>query len=190
MKDKKTLITLPNEHLRQPSAKVGIVTTEIKQIIDNMKQATLDWEESRDHEVGVALAAIQINVPLKIIIIRTDIEDKDNHKFDVFINAEITKKEGDIIEDYEGCLSIQDTYGKVPRYNKVKIKALDENGNPFRITAEGFLARIFQHEIDHTKGTLFIDHIKNDQSAFFKLDKDGKLLEQNYNEINKNHILW
>lgn len=190
MISKKTLIALPNEHLRQPSAKVGIVTPEIQQIISNMKQTTLEWEKTRDHEVGVALAAIQIDVPLKILIIRADIEDKDNKNFDVFINAEIIKKEGEIIEDYEGCLSIKDIYGKVPRYNKVKIKALDENGNPFRVTADGFLARIFQHEIDHTKGTLFIDHIKNDPSAFFKLDKDGKLLEQNYDEINKNHILW
>ena len=75
MISKKTLIALPNEHLRQPSAKVGIVTSEIKQIISNMKKTTLEWEKTRDHEVGVALAAIQIDVPLKILIIRADIED-------------------------------------------------------------------------------------------------------------------
>lgn len=190
MENKTKLITLPSKNLRATSSKVGLITPQIKKIIENMKQTTLNWESSRDHEVGVALAAIQIDVPLKIIIVRKDIEDKANHTFDVFINAEITKREGDIVEDYEGCLSIKDIYGKVPRYNRVKIRALDENGNPFRITVEGFLARIFQHEIDHTKGVLFIDHIKEDESAFYKLEKSGDLSELDYNEVKKNNILW
>lgn len=190
MENKTELITLPNKHLRNTSTKVGLITPQIKSIIENMKNTTLKWESSRDHEVGVALAAIQIDVPLRIIIVRRDIEDKADHTFDVFINAEITKSEGEIVEDYEGCLSIKDIYGKVPRYNRVKIKALNENGEQFRVTAEGFLARIFQHEIDHTKGILFIDHIKDDESAFYKLEKDGDLTEMDYDNVKKNNILW
>ena len=158
---KSKLITLPNEHLRQRSKKVGIITDEIKQIIENMKTTTLDWEDSRDHEVGVALAGVQIDKLLRIVIIREDIEHKDNRNFIVFITPEITKYEGAIIEDYEGCLSIKDVYGMVPRHSKVKVKALDTNGKEFRVTAEGFLARIFQHEIDHLDGILFIDKAKN-----------------------------
>ncbi len=185
------LITLPNPHLRQRSKKVGLVDGKIKQIIDNMKRATIDWEDSREHEVGVALAGVQIDHLLRIVIIREDTEHKENKNFIVFINPEITKYEGDILEDYEGCLSIKDVYGKVPRYSKVKVKALDENGKSFRVTAEGFLARIFQHEIDHTNGTVFIDHIQDKEDAFYKLQDDGKLTSLDYEkDIRNNSILW
>ncbi len=185
------LITLPNPHLRQRSKKVGLVDGKIKQIIDNMKRATIEWEDSREHEVGVALAGVQIDHLLRIVIIREDTEHKENKNFIVFINPEITKYEGDILEDYEGCLSIKDVYGKVPRYSKVKVKALDENGKSFRVTAEGFLARIFQHEIDHTNGTVFIDHIKDKEDAFYKLQDDGKLTSLDYEKnIRNNSILW
>lgn len=189
MSDK--LITLPNKHLRQRSKKVGIIGDQVKPIIVDMKQATLDWEDSREHEVGVALAGVQIDQLLRIVIIREDTEHKDNKNFVVFINPEITKYEGDIVEDYEGCLSIKDVYGKVPRHNKVRVKALDENGKPFRVTAEGFLARIFQHEIDHTNGIVFIDHIKDKENAFFRLEEDGKLKGLDYEkDIKNNRILW
>jgi peptide deformylase len=73
----------------------------------------------------------------------------------------------------------------------VKVKAFDINGNEFRVTAEGFLARVFQHEIDHTNGILFIDHIKDVPDAFFTLDKDGHLKEVDYDKNVKNSsILW
>lgn len=185
------LVTLPNDVLRQQSKKVGLITNEIKKVVEDMKKTTLDWEDSRKHEVGVALAGIQIGELLKIVIIRENFEDKENRNFTVFINPEITKKEGEIIEDYEGCLSIKDIYGKVPRYSKVKIKALNEQGQSFRVTASGFLARIFQHEIDHTKGMLFIDHIKNNPAAFYKLDSKGELEKLSYEkDIKNSSILW
>lgn len=185
------LITLPNTVLRQQSKKVGIITEEIKKIIDDMKQATLQWEDSREHEVGVALAGIQIGELLRIVIIREDFEDKKNRNFTVFINPEIAKTEGSLVEDFEGCLSIKDVYGRVPRYEKVKIKALNEHGEPFRITAQGFLARVFQHEIDHTKGTLFIDHIKDKPDAFFHLTEKGELEALDYDKkVKNNRILW
>ena len=94
-------------------------------------------------------------------------------------------------EDYEGCLSIKDIYGRVPRYEKVKVRANDINGNEFRVTAEGFLARVFQHEVDHTNGILFIDHIKDVPSAFYTLGSDGHLKEIDYEKDVKNSsILW
>ena len=171
----KDIITLPNKHLRQRSAKVGIVTDDIKQLADDMQSATLDWEDHRQHEIGVALAAIQMDKPFKVVVIRNDFEDKNNRSFSVFINPEITKYEGEVEEDYEGCLSIPDVYGKVPRHTKVRIKAIGLDGKQVRVTAEGFLARVFQHEIDHTKGIVFIDRIKDDPEAFYKLKEDGKL---------------
>lgn len=185
------LITLPNKNLRKRSKKVGLIDSSITDIIDSMKQATLDWEDSRDHEVGVALAGVQINHLIRVVIIREDTENKNNRNFIVFINPEIVKYEGEIVEDFEGCLSIKDVYGKVPRYDKVRVKALDAEGKPFRVTAEGFLARIFQHEIDHTNGKVFIDHIKDDPNAFYKLEENGELKKLDYEkDIKDNRILW
>ncbi len=156
-----------------------------------MESATLDWEASREHEVGVALAAVQLGIMYRIIVIRNDFNNKDDHSFSVFINPIITKYEGGIEEDFEGCLSIRDVYGKVPRYTKVRIKALDENGKEIRITADGFLARIFQHEIDHTNGIAFIDHIRDKQQAFYRLKPGGHLDKLDYEEeIQHSLALW
>lgn len=172
---KDRIITLPNQHLRQHSKKVGIVDSAINKIIQDMQAALLDWEHSREHEVGVALAAIQIDKPFRIVIIRNDFNNKDDDTYSVFINPVITKKEGPMEEDYEGCLSVKNIYGKIPRYSKIKIKAQGLDGKEFRLKAEGFLARTLQHEIDHTNGILFVDHIKNNPEAFFKLNQEGSL---------------
>lgn len=160
-----------------------MITPEIRRIISDMKDATVDWEDSRPHEVGVALAAVQIDQPYRIIIVRHDFEDKKDKRFEVFINPEIVKLEGEVEEDYEGCLSVTDIYGKVPRHNRARIRALDENGQLVRVKAEGFLARIFQHEIDHTNGIMFIDHIKDNKDAFYKLNDEGKLEELAYEQV-------
>jgi peptide deformylase len=188
---KDDIIVLPNPHLREKSKRVGVITDEIRQVVKEMTDATIDWDESREHEVGVALAAVQIDRLYKIVIVRDNYDDKENHDFTVFINPEITKHEGELVEDFEGCLSVTNIYGKVPRYTKVKVKALDLEGRTFRVTAVDFLARIFQHEIDHTKGVVFIDHLEDKPEAFFKLDDDGKLLALDYDkDIKNNATLW
>jgi peptide deformylase len=189
--DKNAIIALPHPHLRQKSQKVGVITDDIKKIIADMEAATLDWEASRAHEVGVALAAVQIDQLFKIVVIRNNYDNKEDHTFTTLINPQITKLEGDIVEDYEGCLSIKDIYGKVPRYSKVRVKALDVEGREFRMTADGFVARILQHEIDHTNGIVIIDHIKDSPEAFFKLKEDGKLDKLDYEkDIRTNSLLW
>lgn len=175
MSAKDNIIVLPNTHLRDKSSKVKVIDERIKGVIDEMMAATLDWEASREHELGVALAAIQIDKPYRIVVVRNNFEDKEDRSFSVFINPEIIKFEGDIEEDYEGCLSVRDIYGKVPRHTKVRIKAQDEYGRDVRVKADGFLARVLQHEIDHTNGVMFIDHIKGKADAFYKLTDDGKL---------------
>ena len=189
--NKDNIITLPNDHLRKRSQKVGLISQEVKNLIDNMKQATLDWEASRKHEVGVALAAIQVDKALRVIIIRNNFDNKKDKTFSVFINPTITKYEGKLEKDFEGCLSVPDVYGKVPRYHKVRVRALDLEGREFRVTAEGFLARVFQHEIDHTNGKVFIDHIEDDPEAFFRLNDDGKLEPLDYEkDVRASSILW
>lgn len=185
------IITLPHENLRQRSKKVGLITEDIKKLVRNMQKATLDWEDNRKHEVGVALAAVQINELYRVVIIRNNFDDKDDKTFKVFINPEITKCEGTQVMDFEGCLSIKDVYGKVPRFEKVKVRGLDLNGKPLRITASGFLARVFQHEIDHTNGIVFIDHIKDVDEAFYRLDDEGHLQKLDYaKEVKGNKDLW
>jgi peptide deformylase len=187
---KDDIIALPNPHLRQKSQRVGLITDEIKQVITAMKAATIDWDISREHEVGVALAAVQIDHLFKIVVVRNDYDDKADHTFTTFINPEIVKAEGKLIEDYEGCLSVPNVYGKVARHEKVKVKALNDEGKEFRVTAEGFLARIFQHEIDHCNGIVFIDHIKDDPEAFFELKSDGKLAKLDYTSVISDKDLW
>jgi peptide deformylase len=187
---KDDIIFLPNKHLRQKSAKVGLVTSEILQIVQDMKDATISWDQSREHEVGVALAAVQIDRLYRIVVVRNDYNNKADHRFTTFINPEIVKAEGELLEDYEGCLSVRDVYGKVPRYTRVRVKAMNLEGKEVRLTAEGFLARTFQHEIDHTNGVVFVDHIKDDHDAFFRLEADGKLNKLDYDIEIAHSVLW
>ena len=188
---KDDVIVLPHPNLRKRSQKVGLITSEILNIVSDMKAATISWERSREHEVGVALAAVQINHLYRIVVIRNNYDNKEDLNFTTFINPTITKLEGSIEDDYEGCLSVKNIYGKVPRHTKIRIKATDEQGREFRVTAEGFLARIFQHEIDHTNGILFIDHIKNNPKAFYQLKDDGALEQLDYEaQIRTDKTLW
>lgn len=188
---KEDIITLPNNHLRQKSLKVHVITDETTQLVDDMTSAALDWEDSRPHEISAALAAVQIDRLDRVVIVRSDFDDKKSRDFTTLINPEIVKYEGDIVADYEGCLSVSKVYGKVPRHTKIRVKALGLDGNELRFKAEGFLARVIQHEIDHTNGIVFIDHIKDDEKAFYTLDDEGELQPLNYDEhIKQNTILW
>ena len=169
---KSDIIALPDPRLRERSKKVGHIDGDIRRLAQNMMEATLDWEASREHEHGVALAAVQVGQLWRIIVVRQDFEDKTNREFGVFINPEIVKQEGEPEEDLEGCLSVKDIYGSVARYPKVKVKALNLDGQPVRLTATGFLARVFQHEIDHTNGLVFVDRVEN-AAKLFTLEPDG-----------------
>ncbi len=187
---KEDIIALPNPHLRQKSKKVK-PSSKTKQLIDDMVSATLDWEDSRPHEIGAALAAVQIDKLQRVVIVRSDFDDKNSREFTVLMNPQIIKLEGEVIKDHEGCLSVKDIYGLVPRHSKIKIKALDIDGNEIRLKAEGFLARVLQHEIDHTNGIVFIDHIKDKEDAFFQLNEKGELQPLDYEkDIKTNSILW
>lgn len=188
---KEKIISLPNPRLRQKSEKVTEITPEIKQIIENMTEVALEWEDSRPHEISAAIAAPQINHLQRIIIVRSDLEDKKVRDFTALINPEIIKFEGEITKDFEGCLSVPGVYGKVPRHSKIRVKALDIDGHEVRFKVDGFLGRVIQHEIDHINGIVFIDHIKDDKGAFYKLDEKGELEPLDYDKyIKNNSILW
>lgn len=186
----KDIITLPDKRLREKSAKVQVITDKTLRLIKNMLAATLDWEDSRPHEIAVALAAVQIGELERVVIVREDFENKSNKNFVVLINPEIIKKEGKIITDKEGCLSVKDVYGDVPRHEKVRIRAIDINGNEVRIKSPNpFVARILQHEIDHCNGKCFVDHITHDKNAFSILTSKGDLVPIEYKKVQKMGIL-
>ena len=188
---KEDIIVLPNAHLRTKSTRIHVITDEVIKLIDDMTAASIDWEDSRPHEISAALAAVQVDRLERVVIVRSDFDDKSAREFTALINPEIVKYEGEVINDYEGCLSVSGVYGKVPRHSKIRVKALDLEGNEVRFKADGFLARVIQHEVDHTNGIVFIDHIKDNTKAFFRLDDEGHLEELDYEkDVRDNNLLW
>ena len=142
------VLCFPDERLRTVAAPVEKVDDEIREFIDNMFETMYQQE-------GIGLAATQVNRHQRIITI--DIEgDKSNQL--VLINPEIVESDGETgIE--EGCLSVPGFRGLVPRKEKVTVKALDRNGEPFTLEASDLLAICIQHEIDHLNGVMFVDYL-------------------------------
>lgn len=176
------IITTPDPRLRKKSTKVSVITPEIQKIIEDMRKLSLDWEKDHPYELSAAMAAPQMGVNKRIIIVRDDMTDKKNATFTALINPEVIKTEGKEVTDFEGCLSVPFIYGKVPRASKVKIKAKLEDGTEVRIKATDELARTLLHEIDHLNGILFIDHIKDNKDAFYEMNDKGDLIPVDYDK--------
>ena len=147
------IIQEPHKTLRD---KAEIVTNfgspELFKLLDDMKVA-LDSQDD-----GVALAAPQINISKRIFIVSPKAYHEDSEKMFVFINPEIVKKSNDKKAMDEGCLSVRHMYGRTKRATRTTVSAYDEKGNKFTMEGRGLLSQIFQHEIDHLDGILFIDH--------------------------------
>lgn len=158
------IVQKDNPILRETAKEVpveAITSPKIKKILADMKVA-LDSQED-----GVAIAAPQIGVSLRIFIVSgkvigymKDEEDEKKYPDLVFINPVITKKSREKKYMEEGCLSVRYLYGKVHRSTKVQITGFDENGSPFTRGGSGLLAQVFQHETDHLNGILFTDTAK------------------------------
>lgn len=141
----KNVIQEPEPILRQkakPYTKIG--TAEAKKLVKDML-------ETMEEKQGIGIAAPQINESVQVIIVRTE-----NGPYTLF-NPKLIKTSKKKEPYEEGCLSVVGVYGLVPRYSSVEVEAQNESGETVRIKAEGYLARIFQHEIDHINGILFID---------------------------------
>ena len=145
------IITLPDKRLRQKSEPVKAVNAEVRALVDDMF-------ETMYKAPGVGLAAIQIGVPRRVVTVDTAKKDEPKQP-QVFINPEIvwTSEEKNTYE--EGCLSIPEYYEEVERPSEVKVRFMDLQGKAQEVAAEGLLATVLQHEIDHINGVLFIDHI-------------------------------
>lgn len=185
------IITTPDPRLRAQSTKVSKTTDAVRQVVSDMIQSCLDWETEHPHEISAAMAAPQLGVNKRIIVVRDDLGNKENNSFTALLNPKVIKTDGKVTKDYEGCLSVPYLYGLVPRPDKVRIKAQLLDGTEVRLKASGFLARTLMHEIDHLNGILFIDHIKDEKDAFYELDSNGDLIPVDYDKrIKNNKTLW
>jgi peptide deformylase len=143
-----TILEYPDPRLRKIATPVAAVTAEIRKLIRDMA-------ETMYAAPGVGLAATQVNVHKRLIVMDLS-ESRDELR--VYINPEIVAAAGET-ECEEGCLSVPGYYDKVTRAARVRVRALDEHGAPFEFDAEGLLAVCIQHEIDHLGGKVFVDHL-------------------------------
>ncbi|EOH95726.1 peptide deformylase [Enterococcus moraviensis ATCC BAA-383] len=141
------IVIHPNERLKQKAKPVTMITDETITLLEDM------YETMVAHD-GIGLAAPQIGKNLQLAVIEVD---EETGLFEL-INPEIIERKGSDI-DVEGCLSIPETYGTVERADEVTVRYFDREGDEIEVTAYGYLARAFQHEIDHLNGELFIDKI-------------------------------
>ena len=147
----KTILTEPNKILRQVSLPVEKVGNEERQLMDDMLETMYDAK-------GIGLAAIQIGVPKRIIVM--DIGNRDKKKEPMyFVNPIIKNKNSDHSTYEEGCLSVPNQFAEVNRPSTCEIEFLDYNGNKKILNASGLLATCIQHEMDHLEGILFIDYL-------------------------------
>jgi peptide deformylase len=147
----KPLIILPDPLLRQVSTSIERVDAELQKLTDDMLETMYEAP-------GIGLAAIQVGVPRRLLVIDVSKEGEDKQPL-VFINPEIIKSSDERSVYEEGCLSIPDYYAEVERPAMVTVKSIDREGKEQMTEADGLLATCLQHEIDHLNGVLFIDHI-------------------------------
>jgi peptide deformylase len=145
------IIKLPDKRLRQVSEPVKKIDPGLRKLVDDMF-------ETMYAAPGIGLAAIQVGIPQRVVTMDLSKKSDEQHPR-VFINPEITWSSGDKVTHEEGCLSIPEYYEEVERPSEVKVKYLDLDGKTHEITAKGLLATCLQHEVDHTNGVLFIDHL-------------------------------
>lgn len=160
------IVTVPNDILRQKTRPVTDFGPAFQQLVDDMIETLYSAD-------GVGLAAPQIGQPLQLAIIATlpEVDDEGNEiegsrELYVIANPEITWTSRDVVDGIEGCLSIPGYVGEVERYHSVRIHAQDRLGRKIRLRPKGWTARIFQHEIDHLNGILYIDRLTEPENIW------------------------
>ncbi|RMG36931.1 MAG: peptide deformylase [Gammaproteobacteria bacterium] len=159
------ILHFPDPRLRNKAKPVAEVDDRIRRLVDDMF-------ETMYQAPGIGLAAIQVNVPLRVVTI--DISEQHDQPL-TLINPEILERDG-IEEMDEGCLSVPGVYEKVRRAERIRFRALDRDGRSFEQEADGLLAVCVQHEIDHLDGKLFVDYLSNlkRQRIRKKLEKEAR----------------
>ncbi len=144
------ILRFPDPRLREKAHPVQEVDDEIRRLVDDMF-------ETMYQAPGIGLAAIQVNVHKQVVVI--DVSEEKNQPL-CLINPEILDREGQISCE-EGCLSVPGVFDNVTRAEQIRVRAIDREGAPFEMDAEGLLAVCIQHEIDHLQGKLFVDYLSN-----------------------------
>ncbi|MBK1703121.1 peptide deformylase [Halochromatium glycolicum] len=159
------ILTFPDARLRRTAEPVEQVDDSIRQLIDDML-------ETMYAAPGIGLAAIQVNVPKRVIVI--DISEDHSEPL-CLVNPEILMRTGEEEMD-EGCLSVPGFFETVKRADRIRVRALNRDGEPFELETDGLLAVCIQHEIDHLDGRLFVDHISSlkRQRIRKKLEKERR----------------
>ncbi|NQZ52794.1 MAG: peptide deformylase [Piscirickettsiaceae bacterium] len=162
------ILHFPDPRLRKIAKSVMDVTDDIRQLADDMLETMYDAP-------GIGLAANQINVQKRIVVI--DISEDKSAPL-IFINPEILSAEGER-EHEEGCLSVPEAYEMVTRAAKVRVKAINRDGKPFELDTDELLATCIQHEIDHLDGKLFVDYLSNLKRQRIKKRLEKQLRQKN-----------
>jgi peptide deformylase len=159
------ILHFPDPRLRNKAKPVAVVDNAIRRLIDDML-------ETMYQAPGIGLAATQVNVAKRVVVIDIS-EDKDQPL--CLVNPEILERDG-IEQMEEGCLSVPGVYELVTRADHIRMRALDRDGKPFELEAEGLLAVCIQHELDHLDGKLFVDYLSSlkRQRIRKKLEKEGR----------------
>lgn len=147
------IVTLPEPVLRRKAHKVTEFGKELQVLIDDMV-------ETMRQAPGVGLAAPQVGVSERVIVVEYEEDDEDENspkKLYALVNPEIVAASEETVLGIEGCLSVPRLIGEVERHEAIVVKALNRHGKPTKVKAEGWLARIFQHEMDHLEGVVFTD---------------------------------
>jgi len=168
----KKILTEPNKLLRQ-------ISQPVEKVEESEKELMNDMLETMYAANGIGLAAIQIGVPKRIIVM--DLSKEENKKTPMyFVNPLIIKKNDEKITYEEGCLSVPNQFAEIDRPSKCEVEYLDYNGNKQNLKAEGLLATCIQHEMDHLEGILFIDYLSNLKKSMIvkKLTKKKERLDR------------
>ena len=142
--------------LRMESRRISkekLASPAIQKLIDDMLETMVEY-------YGVGLAAPQVHESLSIAVLESH-GSRGNIPVTVLVNPDVSVLDEELIEDWEGCLSIPDFRGRVPRWTKLRVDALDRNGKKIQLTAEGFFARVIQHEFDHLMGKVYLDRMRD-----------------------------
>ncbi|NOL48711.1 peptide deformylase [Pelistega europaea] len=161
--------------LHYPDARLHTVAKPVAQIDDRIRQLVKDMAETMYEAEGVGLAATQVNIHERVVVI--DVSEERN-ELRVLINPEITWTSEEMTVYEEGCLSVPGIYDKVTRHAEVKVKALNENGEEYEFHADGLLAICVQHELDHLMGKVFVERLSQLKQSRIKT-KIKKQAKQN-----------
>lgn len=162
----RTILHYPDPRLRQVAQPVSTVDDEIRRLVDDMA-------ETMYAAPGIGLAAVQIDVAQRVVVIDVS-ESRD--ALQVFINPEIIERDGKQVFE-EGCLSVPGVFDEVERARHIRVRALDRNGQPFELEAEALLATCIQHELDHLDGKVFVDYLSRLKQSRIrkKIEKQERL---------------